>query len=151
MSTTPRSMSPVKSSSPTKNGTAFNQSMMVELPTHLGDETEPVEDETVKLFSQPQSPTRTQVPKVEQQSQGMGMAMMRNLERQRQAQNQTPEPQNRRSNRSEMQSPGHIAAFDWDNFHDRYQKALQDADEEEKQLLEEFDTLIKVCETTSLA
>lgn len=126
---------------------ALNQSMMVELPTQLGDDTdpiEPVEDVTVKLLSQPQSPLRTQAIKGEQQSQDLPPA--RNIERPRQT--RTPEPQNRRSNRSEMQSPGHIAAFDWDDFENRYTKALQEADEQEKILLEEFDNLVKVCKAT---
>ncbi|KAI1761248.1 hypothetical protein GGR53DRAFT_506334 [Hypoxylon sp. FL1150] len=138
MSTTPRSVSPTKSS-PTKNGAAFNQSMMVELPTQLGDDTgsiEPAEEVTARLFSQPQSPPRTQVVRNEPQS-----PLVRNLERPRQT--RTPEPQNRRSNRSEMQSPGHIAPFDWEDFESRYAKALEEADEHEKVLLEEFDNLIK--------
>ncbi|KAI0178872.1 hypothetical protein GGR52DRAFT_533896 [Hypoxylon sp. FL1284] len=140
MSTTPRSVSPSKSS-PAKKG-AFDQSMMVEVPTQLGDDTElvgPVEDVTVRLHSQPQSPSRAQVVKTEQLNQEP--PTMRNLERARLT--RTPEPQNRRSNRSEMQSPGHIAAFDWDDFENRYVKALQEADEQEKLLLDEFDNLIK--------
>ncbi|KAI1774653.1 hypothetical protein F4818DRAFT_418522 [Hypoxylon cercidicola] len=140
MSTTPRSVSPMKPS-PTKNGTAFNQSMMVELPTRLGDDTEsiePGEDVTAKLVPPQQSSPRAQT-KGEQQSQDM--PLVRNSERPRQT--HTPEPQNRRSNRSEMQSPGHIAAFDWEDFENRYVKALQEADEQEKALLEEFDNLVK--------
>ncbi|KAI1656883.1 hypothetical protein F4813DRAFT_362167 [Daldinia decipiens] len=143
MSTTPRSSSPVKQSL-TQDEMAGDQSMMVELPTHLGDQTEfvdPEEDVTVKLHSQsqPRSPPRTQGPKVDQ---GQDMSLMaRQLDRQRQT--RTPEPQKRRSNRSEMQSPGHLVAFDWEDFEDRYEKALQEADEQEKQLLEEFDTLVK--------
>ncbi|KAI1451977.1 hypothetical protein F4805DRAFT_449297 [Annulohypoxylon moriforme] len=142
MSTTPRSLSPVKA--PSQNGIAPDQSMMVELPTHLGDQTEIVEpheeDVTVKLHSQPQSPPRTQAPKVEHSQEA---TLLRNLALQRQRRTQTPDPQNRRSNRSEMQSPGHLAAFDWEDFEDRYEKALQEADEQEKQLLEEFDSLVK--------
>ncbi|XXH05544.1 hypothetical protein Hte_011974 [Hypoxylon texense] len=147
MSTTPRSLSPTKSS-PTKNGTALNQSMMVELPTQLGDDTEPiepVEDVTVKLFSQPQSPSRTQAQAIKGEQQSQDLSLVRNVERPRQT--RTPEPQNRRSNRSEMQSPGHIAAFDWEDFENRYTKALQEADEQEKVLLEEFDNLVKASST----
>ncbi|KAI1089780.1 hypothetical protein F5B19DRAFT_465860 [Rostrohypoxylon terebratum] len=146
MSTTPRSLSPVKA--PSQNGVAPDQSMMVELPTHLGDQTEIAEpheeDVTVRLHSQPQSqphsPPRTQAPRVEQ---SQGDSLIRHLAMQRQRRAQTPDPQNRRSNRSEMQSPGHLAAFDWDDFEDRYEKALQEADEQERQLLEEFDSLVK--------
>ncbi|KAI1448727.1 hypothetical protein ABKA04_008108 [Annulohypoxylon sp. FPYF3050] len=146
MSTTPRSVSPVKA--PSQNGVAPDQSMMVELPTHLGDQTEFVEpheeDVTVRLHSQvqsqPHSPPRAQAPKIEQ-SQGDSLIKQLTMHRQRRA--QTPDPQNRRSNRSEMQSPGHLAAFDWDDFEDRYEKALQEADEQERQLLEEFDSLVK--------
>ncbi|KAI1392824.1 uncharacterized protein F4822DRAFT_392328 [Hypoxylon trugodes] len=145
MSTTPRDQSPAKAS---QNGVAPDQSMMVELPTQLGDQTElaepPEEDVTVRLHSQtqsqpqPQSPSRAQIPRIEH---GQHTTLLRHLERQRQT--RTPEPQKRRSNRSEMQSPGHLAAFDWDDFHERYTKALEEADAQEKQLLEEFDTLIK--------
>ncbi|KAI1465477.1 uncharacterized protein F4812DRAFT_438899 [Daldinia caldariorum] len=139
MSTTPRSSSPVKQSL-SQDEVAGDQSMMVELPTHLGDQTElvePEEDVTVKLHSQsqPQSPPR-KVDQVQDMS-----ALARNIDRQRQT--RTPDAQKRRSNRSEMQSPGHIVAFDWEDFEDRYEKALQEADEQEKQLLEEFETLVK--------
>lgn len=116
--------------------------MMVELPTQLGDDTgsiEPPEEVTARLLSQPQSPPRAQLFKGEPQSQDL--PLVRNIERPRQT--RTPEPQNRRSNRSEMQSPGHIAPFDWEDFESRYAKALEEADEQEKILLEEFDNLIK--------
>lgn len=145
MSTTPRSSSPTK-----QDRSAFDQSMMVELPTHLGDGTEliepPEEDVTVRLRaqSQSQSPTRKQRARPEQNQE---LARIRHLERQRQT--RTPEPQKRRSNKSEIQSPGHLAAFNWDDFEERYEKALQEADEQEKQLLDDFDSLVKVCETTA--
>ncbi|KAK6949479.1 hypothetical protein Daesc_009560 [Daldinia eschscholtzii] len=143
MSTTPRSSSPVKQSL-SQDEVAGNQSMMVELPTHLGDQTElvePEEDVTVKLHSQPQPQSQSQSPP-RRVDQGQDMSFLaKNIDRQRQT--RTPEPQKRRSNRSEMQSPGHIVAFDWEDFEDRYEKALQEADESEKQLLEEFDTLVK--------
>ncbi|OTB19222.1 hypothetical protein K445DRAFT_314101 [Daldinia sp. EC12] len=141
MSTTPRSSSPVKQSL-SQDEVAGDQSMMVELPTHLGDQTElvePEEDVTVKLHSQPQPQPQSPPRRVDQ---GQDMSFLaKNIDRQRQT--RTPEPQKRRSNRSEMQSPGHIVAFDWEDFEDRYEKALQEADESEKQLLEEFDTLVK--------
>ncbi|KAI2628115.1 hypothetical protein GGS26DRAFT_561149 [Hypomontagnella submonticulosa] len=150
MSTTPRSLSPVKQSL-SQEDAAVDQSMMVELPTHLGDQTElvepPEEDVTVKLHSQPQlqpqSPPRTQGPKVEQPQDFPVMRSLGLERQQRQRQARTPSPQKRRSNRSELQSPGHLAAFNWEDFESRYEKALQEADEEEKQLLEEFDNLVK--------
>ncbi|KAK8064877.1 hypothetical protein PG994_007515 [Apiospora phragmitis] len=40
-------------------------------------------------------------------------------------------------------TPGRIAPFDWDDFEARYQKALSEADEKEKAILEEFDQLVK--------
>ncbi|KAI1413982.1 hypothetical protein F5Y13DRAFT_159492 [Hypoxylon sp. FL1857] len=147
MSTTPRSLSPVKPSS--QNGLPLDQSMMVEAPTQIGDQDEsefiepPDEDVTVRLHSQqpqPSSPPRAQGPRIKQSQEA---TQIRNLSMERQRQTRTPEPQKRRSDRSEMQSPGHLAAFDWDDFGDRYEKALQEADEHEKQLLEEFDNLVK--------
>ncbi|KAI2622566.1 hypothetical protein GGR54DRAFT_69687 [Hypoxylon sp. NC1633] len=147
MSTTPRSSSPVKPSNP-QNGGGFDQSMMVELPTHLGDQTEfiesPGEDVTVKLHSQqqPQSPPRNKASKASKLDQNQDAQVVRSFERQRQM--RTPSPQKRRSNRSELQqSPGHLAAFNWEDFEARYDKALQEADEQEKQLLAEFDNLVK--------
>ncbi|KAI1137175.1 hypothetical protein F5Y05DRAFT_419644 [Hypoxylon sp. FL0543] len=152
MSTTPRSLSPVKP--PSHNGVPMDQSMMVEVPTQLGDHDEsefiepPDEDETMKLHlqpqpqpqPQPQSPPRAQGLKTQQ---SQTTALMRNLSIERQRQTRTPEPQKRRSDRSEMQSPGHLAKFDWKGFKRRYEEALQDADEQEKQLMEEFDSLVK--------
>ncbi len=66
----------------------------------------------------------------------------------RRYQTRTPELQKRRSTKTDVQrspsSPGHIAPFDWDDFELRYQKALGEADEQEKELLVEFDQLVKV-------
>lgn len=42
-------------------------------------------------------------------------------------------------------TPGHLAPFDWDEFEGRYEQALAEANNEEKELLEEFDRLVKVC------
>ncbi|RYO89759.1 hypothetical protein DL766_002654 [Monosporascus sp. MC13-8B] len=59
----------------------------------------------------------------------------------------TPEPQKRQSQKLEVQrspnSEGQLAPFDWDEFEARYEKALNEADEREKELLEEFDRLVK--------
>ena len=66
-------------------------------------------------------------------------------------QTRTPELQQRRSQRVSVQpspsTPGRIAPFDWDDFEARYQKALAEADEKEKAILEEFDQLVKVRQT----
>ncbi|KAK0730433.1 hypothetical protein B0H67DRAFT_474659 [Lasiosphaeris hirsuta] len=40
-------------------------------------------------------------------------------------------------------TPGHLAPFDWDDFEARYEEALSDANRQEQDLLEEFETLIK--------
>ncbi|OIW24099.1 hypothetical protein CONLIGDRAFT_125620 [Coniochaeta ligniaria NRRL 30616] len=40
-------------------------------------------------------------------------------------------------------TPGHLAPFDWDEFEGRYEQALAEANNQEKELLEEFDRLVK--------
>ncbi|CAJ2500270.1 Uu.00g031230.m01.CDS01 [Anthostomella pinea] len=136
MSTTPRSSSPAKAPQ-TPEGNHADQSMEVELPTHLEEPTRVLEDATVRLHIQPQSPSRTQVLRVEP-SQYTGHPKA--PERQRQT--RTPEPQKRRSDKSE-QSPGHLDPFSWDDFETRYEEALRQADTEEEKILEEFDQLVK--------
>lgn len=42
-------------------------------------------------------------------------------------------------------TPGYLAPFDWDDFESRYEQALAEANNEEKELLEEFERLVKVC------
>lgn len=41
-------------------------------------------------------------------------------------------------------TPGHLAPFDWEEFEARYQEALADADRQERELLQEFEDLVKV-------
>lgn len=41
-------------------------------------------------------------------------------------------------------TPGLLLPFDWEDFQDRYEKALADADEEEEAALKEFEQLSKV-------
>lgn len=41
-------------------------------------------------------------------------------------------------------TPGHLDVFDWDAFESRYEKALADANKNERELLEEFNSLVKV-------
>ncbi|KAI8626679.1 hypothetical protein F5Y19DRAFT_217946 [Xylariaceae sp. FL1651] len=139
MSTTPRSLSPTKLPHTPERAT-MDQSMMVGPPTHMEQSTQTPEDATVRLNPQLSlgSPPRTQINRIEQSQNG---GIPRVLEHQRRA--QTPEPQKRRSNRSEVTSPGHLVPFDWEDFEDRYEKALQEADENERQMLEEFDRLVK--------
>ena len=71
----------------------------------------------------------------------------------RRAQVKTPEPRiqsiqhaghNRASGMDDQRSPGHIPDFDWDAFESRYERALSESNEQEKELLEEFDRLVKV-------
>jgi len=40
-------------------------------------------------------------------------------------------------------TPGHIPPFDWEEFGNRYEQALSQANEQEKELLAEFDRLVK--------
>lgn len=41
-------------------------------------------------------------------------------------------------------TPGVFPSFDWEEFEARYEKALAEADEKERELLLEFDSLVKV-------
>ncbi|KAJ8127156.1 hypothetical protein O1611_g6479 [Lasiodiplodia mahajangana] len=140
MATTPRSSSPTKMPHTPERAT-MDQSMMVEPPSEMEQFAETLQDTTVRLNPQPQpdSPSRPQILRIEEASNGGHPRA--HLQRHRRA--QTPEAQKRRSDRSEMTSPGHLAPFDWEDFEDRYQKALQEADEKEKQMLEEFAQLVK--------
>ncbi|KAI0109062.1 hypothetical protein GGR51DRAFT_512577 [Nemania sp. FL0031] len=140
MATTPRSSSPAKLPH-TPERAMMDQSMMVEPPSEMEQFAQTPQDTTVRLNPQPQpdSPSRTQVLKIEEAPNGGHPRA--HLQRHRRA--QTPETQKRRSDRSEMTSPGHLAPFDWEDFEDRYEKALQEADEKEKQMLEEFAQLVK--------
>ncbi|KAI0473958.1 hypothetical protein GGR56DRAFT_558710 [Xylariaceae sp. FL0804] len=133
------STSPVKAPL-TPVGTGADNSMMVELPTHLEEADGVQEDVTIKLrpHSPAQSPSRSQALKTEP-SQEPGLTRVQ----ERQRQTYTPEPQKRRSDKSDGASPGHLPPFDWEDFEYRYSKALQEADEQERQLLEEFDRLFK--------
>ncbi|KAK1767185.1 hypothetical protein QBC33DRAFT_559309 [Phialemonium atrogriseum] len=69
----------------------------------------------------------------------------------RRAQVKTPEPQpsldcmNGHKDNTERSpsTPGHLAPFDWDEFESRYEQALAGANNQEQELLEEFDRLVK--------
>jgi len=146
MSATPRNTSPTKEPR-TPDRAGMNQSMMVEPPTHMEQSTQTPQDTTVRLNIQAPlaSPSRTQVLKADPVQNGGNSRGFQQY--QRQVRSQTPETQKRSSNRSEMTSPGHLAPFDWEDFEDRYEKALQEADENERQMLEEFERLVKVRRT----
>ncbi|KAI0521457.1 hypothetical protein F5B22DRAFT_595053 [Xylaria bambusicola] len=138
MSVTPRS-SPPSQVPHTPDRTMMDQSLMVEPPSQLDSQIEEeiactTEDITVRL-----NPQVALEPKGVEITNGAG----HQGHQQRQRRARTPETQKRRSDRSEMASPGHLAPFDWDDFNDRYEKALQEADDKEKQMLEEFGQLVK--------
>jgi hypothetical protein len=40
-------------------------------------------------------------------------------------------------------TPGHLAPFDWDEFEARFEEALAKADNDEQELLKEFENLVK--------
>jgi hypothetical protein len=61
----------------------------------------------------------------------------------------TPEPRPENLNPANNQvntpsTPGMFAPFDWDEFETRYEQALRDANDHERELLNEFDRLLKV-------
>ncbi|OHW90725.1 hypothetical protein CSPAE12_10652 [Colletotrichum incanum] len=61
----------------------------------------------------------------------------------------TPEPRldqqvvNGQNNSNTPSTPGVFPSFDWEEFEGRYEKALAEADEKERELLLEFDSLVK--------
>ncbi|KND91233.1 hypothetical protein TOPH_03981 [Tolypocladium ophioglossoides CBS 100239] len=63
-----------------------------------------------------------------------------------QMETRTPEPQvDQQSADSDTPStPGHLAPFDWDDFEARYEKALHETDEHEREILKEAESLSKV-------
>lgn len=65
----------------------------------------------------------------------------------RQRRTRTPEPKQRRIQRAEAQrspsTPGHLPDFDWEDFESRYMKAIAEADDKEKEILAEFERLVK--------
>ena len=149
-STTPRSISPVKAPSTQEHGEG-DVSMMVEPPTEFIDDEElsdrPQEETTVRLLPQTFQPQPSSQPpsQVVHPDQRQDAPMANVLERR--FQTRTPELQMRRTQKEVQPSPstpGHTVPFDWDEFELRYQKALSEADENEKDLLDEFDHVVKV-------
>lgn len=73
-------------------------------------------------------------------------ANMNNMQRHPHANSRTPEPQIDRqaSNSDPPDTPGVLESFDWDEFEARYEAALREADEQEREILKEADALAKV-------
>lgn len=63
------------------------------------------------------------------------------------SQTRTPEPRldQQSANANTPSTPGTLLPFDWDEFQARYEKALHDADENEKIILQDVERLSKVC------
>ncbi|GAP84396.1 putative DNA double-strand break repair Rad50 ATPase [Rosellinia necatrix] len=137
MATTPRSSSPAKTAH-TPERAVMDQSMMVGPPSLIEQSAQSPDDATVRLDPHG-SPSRSQFPSAEEPPNG-GHHKTHQHDHHRA---QTPETQKRRNDRSEMPSPGRLAPFDWEDFEDRYEKALQEAGEKERQMLEEFAQLVK--------
>ncbi|KAF5231999.1 hypothetical protein FANTH_13184 [Fusarium anthophilum] len=70
---------------------------------------------------------------------------MSNIQRHPHGNRRTPEPQDdRQANNSDPpDTPGVLEPFDWDEFEARYEAALQEADEREREILKEADALSK--------
>ncbi|KAM0242886.1 hypothetical protein ACHAP5_007139 [Fusarium lateritium] len=70
---------------------------------------------------------------------------MSNIQRHPHANSRTPEPQVDRqaSNFDTPDTPGVLEPFDWDEYEARYEAALRDADEQEREILKEADALSK--------
>ncbi|KAH7269478.1 uncharacterized protein BKA55DRAFT_682569 [Fusarium redolens] len=70
---------------------------------------------------------------------------MNNIQRHPHARSRTPEPQvdQQVSNSDPPDTPGALEPFDWDEFEARYEAALQEADEREREILKEADALSK--------
>lgn len=62
------------------------------------------------------------------------------------SQPRTPEPQSKQQTHraSTPSTPGTLAPFEWADFEARYESALRDADEQEKEILKEAEGLSKV-------
>lgn len=56
------------------------------------------------------------------------------------------QPENVQENQYSPDTPGHLTPLDWDDFESRYEQALAGANEQEREILLEFDQLVKVCD-----
>ncbi|KAI1857151.1 hypothetical protein JX265_011352 [Neoarthrinium moseri] len=145
MSSTPQ-RSPTRESASQSQEDIKGYEFVNEVPTH---EDADIDDHSMSdsmppaatQIKQSQSQTRTHVPDMEV-DEGTAAAID-----QRRHQTHTPEPQQRRSQGVSAQqtpsTPGRLAPFDWEDFESRYQKALADADQQESELLDEFEQLVK--------
>ncbi|CEI64350.1 hypothetical protein FVEN_g11034 [Fusarium venenatum] len=72
-------------------------------------------------------------------------ANMSNMQRSPYVNSRTPEPQIDRqvSNSDSPDTPGLLEPFDWDEFEARYENALREADDQEREILKEADALAK--------
>ncbi|KAL6358860.1 hypothetical protein LRP88_09053 [Fusarium phalaenopsidis] len=72
-------------------------------------------------------------------------AAMSNSQRRPYAANKTPEPHGdqQAANSDPPDTPGVLDPFDWDEFEARYESALRDADEHEREILKEAEALSK--------
>lgn len=66
------------------------------------------------------------------------------FDRPRQPRVQTPEPEEQHNGGLTPNGPGILGPFDWDDFEARYEKALVEADEQEREILKEAESLAKV-------
>jgi hypothetical protein len=72
------------------------------------------------------------------------------FERPRHARTKTPESLAEQQNgRLTPNTPAVLGPFDWDDFEARYEKALVEADEQEREVLKEAENLAKVRHATS--
>lgn len=128
--------------------------LLVDMPTHNEEEDHIMTDEMPAQHSpikQSQAQTQTHPldpSQAQEEIPGDARSIRAAAADQRRQQTRTPEPKQRRSQRVEVQpspsTPGRLAPFDWEDFENRYHKALADADQQESELLEDFDQLVKV-------
>ncbi|KAI0197692.1 hypothetical protein F4808DRAFT_292651 [Astrocystis sublimbata] len=143
MSTTPASSSPAQMPR-TPERTTIDQSMLVEPPTEMGHFTQSHEDGYVSPDTEEQddSAPPTQVLDIDtNHNENPNEALHRALQPHH-TKAGLLETHKRQGDAPDMTDPA-IAPFDWEDFEDRYQKALEEADENEKQLLQEFAQLVK--------
>jgi hypothetical protein len=128
--------------------------LLVDMPTHNEEDDHAMSDDMPAQHSpakhaQAQTQIKPSSPSQAQEDiSGDARSIRAAAADQRRHQTRTPEPQQRRSQRVEVQpspsTPGRLAPFDWDDFENRYHKALADADQEENELLDDFEQLVKV-------
>ncbi|PTB68826.1 hypothetical protein BBK36DRAFT_154605 [Trichoderma citrinoviride] len=73
------------------------------------------------------------------------------FDRPRQARVETPESDEQQNGGLTPNTPGLLAPFDWEDFEARYEKALVEADEHEREILKEAESLAKYFQVWSSA